>query len=186
MPAPGGSIPFRADGRASRPAGRRRFRSAGRRASAAPPLDARGLGTLVHAVLAEIDFARPGDVADWCGVMPSSNCLERDGHWTKRRKWSERFLASPRAAAIAAATRSAPRVGVSAGLAARGSRSHGRRGACDRYLQGFIDCLYLRRGRPVAAARLQDQSRDGRHAGRRWRRNTSCRCSCTPWPPSGF
>ena len=32
--------------------------------SAAPPLDARGLGTLVHAVLAEVDFARPDDVAD--------------------------------------------------------------------------------------------------------------------------
>ena len=32
-------------------------------APGAPPLDPRCLGTLVHAVLEEIDFAEPGDVA---------------------------------------------------------------------------------------------------------------------------
>ena len=87
--------------------------------SAAPPLDARGLGTLVHAVLAEVDFARPGEVAD----LVQRHAEEQPGEG--RRGSAEaadlvgRFLASPRAAEISAVWTGASRTGVPAGLAAR-------------------------------------------------------------------
>ncbi len=91
---------------------------------------ARGLGTLVHAVLAEIDFAPAGGR---CGIgppsWPTNICRQAQGRLEEPIAMVERFLASPRAAEIAAATERAPRIGVPAGLAARcEAASDGRAG----------------------------------------------------------
>ena len=106
-------------------------------ASAEPPLDARGLGTLVHAVLEEIDFARPGDIAERVRRLgrAASSGAERPSGGAGRD--DSRFLG------LAAGKRSLPprkrfqEVGIPVGLAARRSSNPG-----GRYLQGFIDCLY--------------------------------------------
>ena len=74
-------------------------------ASAEPPLDARGLGTLVHAVLEEIDFARPGDVAELVRRLAEQH-LSGDGAaagGVAGRRDDRAVLASPRAAELAAA-----------------------------------------------------------------------------------
>ncbi len=135
-------------------------------ASAEPPLDARGLGTLVHAVLAEIDFARPGDVADLVRRHAEEQLPEAEGR-VGRADRDDRAVS--RVAACRRDRRgqgSVPRVGVPAGLAARRLRNRKRRSCRSRALSARFHRLPLpRRGRPVAAGRLQDQSRDGRHAG---------------------
>ncbi len=113
--------------------------------SAAPPLDARGLGTLVHAVLAEVDFTRPDDVADL--VLRHAEEQPGDGRRDndEAAKLVSRFLASPRAAEIATAAKvyrelefllAWPPDGDPAATDAGGPQPQGR------YLQGFIDCLY--------------------------------------------
>jgi hypothetical protein len=111
----------------------------------APPLDARGLGTLVHAVLAEVDFSRPDGVAD----LVRRHAEEQPGDG--RRGGDEaadlvgRFLASPRAAEIAKAGEvyrelefllAWPPAGAEAAAGAGVPQPEGR------YLQGFIDCMY--------------------------------------------
>jgi ATP-dependent exoDNAse (exonuclease V) beta subunit len=122
-------------------------------ASAAPPLDARGLGTLVHAVLAEIDFARPGDIARSVRRCAEQQLLESE-------------LGSPRAAEIAAAKEMYRELEFLLAWPPGGCETGGRKGdsphLCEapfgpfrqmgtvpfspasdgRYLQGFIDCLY--------------------------------------------
>ena len=91
-------------------------------ASAAPPLDARGLGTLVHAVLAEIDFARPGDVADLVRHHAEQQLLEPGRPLDEAAEMIGRFLVAP-CRRNRRGQRSVPRIGVPAGLAARGLRN---------------------------------------------------------------
>ena len=113
--------------------------------SGPPPLDARGLGTLVHAVLAEVDFSRSDDVAD----LVQRHAEEQPGDGRRSSEEAAeligRFLASPRAAEIAAAGKvhrelefllAWPPGGDQAASDDRAPRPEGR------YLQGFIDCLY--------------------------------------------
>jgi ATP-dependent helicase/nuclease subunit A len=113
--------------------------------SAVPPLDARGLGTLVHEVLAEVDFARPDDVGDL--VRRHADEQPGDGRQDNHgaAELVGRFLASPRAAEIAAAEKvyrelefllAWPPDGDRAATGVGGPQPSGR------YLQGFIDCLY--------------------------------------------
>lgn len=97
--------------------------------SAEPPLDARGLGTLVHAVLAEIDFARPGDVTALVRRHAEEQLLRTD-RMNELTELVGRFLASPRAAEMAVARE------VHRELEFLLAWPPGR------YLQGFIDCLY--------------------------------------------
>lgn len=103
---------------------------------AAARIDPLGLGTLVHAVLAEIDFGSPADVA---GLAARHAPQHLPGDDAGRREAVEligRFLGSPRAAEIAAAREVYPEVEF---LLAWPPGSHEPEG---RYLQGFIDCLY--------------------------------------------
>ena len=68
-----------------------------------PLLDPRELGTLVHAVLAEIDFANPGDIAGLVRRHAVQHLPDGRAGAEEAIELIERFLASPRAAAIAAA-----------------------------------------------------------------------------------
>ncbi len=67
-------------------------------ASAQPPLDARGLGTLVHTVLAEIDFARPGDVKALVERHAEQHLAAAQRRLEEPIAMIERFLDSPRGA----------------------------------------------------------------------------------------
>ncbi len=114
-------------------------------AFAPPRLDPRGLGTLVHAVLAELDFAGSAGeserlsehVADLVRRhapmhLPDSTEQELEAPIDMLR----RFLASPRAAEIAAAQQVYRELEFLLPWPPEDSPAGGR------YLQGFIDCLY--------------------------------------------
>ena len=109
-------------------------------ASAEPPLDARGLGTLVHAVLEEIDFARPGDIAERVRRLAEQHLSgdERQREESLAVEMIERFAASPRAAQLAAAKEMFRELEFLLAWPPGGQARPRRRG----YLQGFIDCLY--------------------------------------------
>ncbi|HUT10930.1 MAG TPA: UvrD-helicase domain-containing protein [Thermoguttaceae bacterium] len=101
-----------------------------------PPLDPCGLGTLVHAVLAEIDFRRPGDVAALVERhaprhLPDAEDLREPIEMIRR------FLDSPRAEDLAQAKE------VHCELEFLLAWPPDGKGPKERYLQGFIDCLYL-------------------------------------------
>ncbi len=106
-----------------------------------PPLDPRGLGTLVHAVLAEIDFARRDEIAELVRRLADEHLPQAGGRLDEPIGMIERFLRSPRAVEIAAAKEVhrelefllawPPRAEPQAALMPE-----------QRYLQGFIDCLY--------------------------------------------
>ncbi len=124
------------------------------------PLDARGLGTLVHAVLEEVDFARPGDLSN----AGSSNVEElvrqlAEQHLSASERGEEeslavemigRFLASPRAAALAQAKEIHRELefllawppGIVAQPLGAVTQPPEAASSDGRYLQGFIDCLY--------------------------------------------
>ena len=70
---------------------------------AEPALDPRGLGTLVHAVLAEIDFARPGNVGEIVRRLAEQHLPHSAGCLDEPIEMIERFLATPRAGQLAAA-----------------------------------------------------------------------------------
>jgi ATP-dependent helicase/nuclease subunit A len=100
------------------------------------------LGTLVHGVLATIDFARPGDVAR--AVRRQLQRLQLDEDAEQAAAWSaeattvlERFLKSSRAQAIAAAPQ------LYREMEFLLSWPLDRPPTPDSpYLQGFLDCLY--------------------------------------------
>ena len=104
--------------------------------SAAPPLDARGFGTLAHAVLAEIDFARPGDIPKLAQRLADEQLLGAEYRSEELAEMIGRFLASPRAAEMAAAGE------VYRELEFLLAWPPDDRKAESRYLQGFIDCIY--------------------------------------------
>jgi len=134
-------------------------------ADAGSALDPRGLGTLVHAVLAEIDFADPGDVTGLVRRHALRHLPQADGNLDEPVEMIRRFLASPRAAELAAARQihaelefllawppaqgDCPnfRPSENATVPAGGGKRSGENGTVplgnrQHYIQGFIDCLY--------------------------------------------
>ena len=89
--------------------------------AAEPLLDPRGLGTLVHAVLADLDLARPEQVAALVHRHAPRHLSELGSAAAELDEpiaLVERLLASPRGAALAAATERYTGTGISLGLAA--------------------------------------------------------------------
>ena len=70
------------------------------------PGDARGLGTLVHAVLAAMDFGKPVDIRDLVQLHALRHLDEGSVDAEAAREMIERFAASPRARELAAAKES--------------------------------------------------------------------------------
>jgi len=101
-----------------------------------PSLDARGLGTLVHAVLAEIDFSRPGDVTAMVERLAPRHLPKAEQRLDEPVEMVQRFLASPRAGQLGAAQEVHAELEFLLAWPPGGEQSEGR------YLQGFIDCLY--------------------------------------------
>jgi ATP-dependent helicase/nuclease subunit A len=104
-----------------------------------PALDPLGLGTLVHAVLEEVDFANPGDFGEIIRRHASLHlaCEDcADVNLTEPIEMIGRFLTSPRAAQIAAAEEVHRELEFLLAWHPDNPQSGGR------YLQGFIDCLY--------------------------------------------
>lgn len=118
-------------------------------------LDPRGLGTLVHAVLAEIDFSKiakkavgasgtpgvMGDAANDIDALVRRHALQhlpdaKQGDLDEPMELVRRFLASPRAAEMAAARDLHAELEFLLAWPSESSAAAGR------YLQGFIDCLY--------------------------------------------
>jgi ATP-dependent helicase/nuclease subunit A len=99
-------------------------------------LDPRGLGTLVHAALAEVNFAEPGDYAAIIRRHASLHLAQAEVDLDEPIEMLGRFLASPRAAQIAAAQE------VHRELEFMLAWPPDSRDPDARYLQGFIDCLY--------------------------------------------
>ena len=102
-----------------------------------PAVDPVGLGTLVHAVLAEIDFADPGDVPAVVRRHAQRHLPESEDGLDEPIELIRRFLASPRAAEMAAASEAYRELEF---LLAWPPENDGE--SDGRYLQGFIDCLY--------------------------------------------
>jgi ATP-dependent helicase/nuclease subunit A len=107
-----------------------------------PAVDPVGLGTLVHAVLAEIDFARPasgypGDVSAVVRRHAQRHLPDADDELDEPIEMVRRFVASARAAEIVAAEEVYPELEfLLAWPPGNNAEPDGR------YLQGFIDCLY--------------------------------------------
>jgi len=105
-------------------------------APAESPLDPRGLGTLVHAVLAEVNFAKSGDVEELVRRHAPEHLPEVKGNLEEPIEMIRRFLASPRAADIIAASEVYTEVEFLLAWPPDNPQPGGR------YLQGFLDCLY--------------------------------------------
>jgi ATP-dependent helicase/nuclease subunit A len=104
--------------------------------SSEPSVDPRSLGTLVHAVLAEIDFAEPKNFAALVERHAAMHVGDDRAAIESAREMLERFLTSPRAKEIAAAKR------VHRELEFLLAWPPGANDRPDRYFQGFIDLLY--------------------------------------------
>ena len=102
-----------------------------------PPLDARGLGTLVHAVLAEIDFAKPGDIEELLRQLAPQHLSRSERRLDEPIRMIQGFLSSSRGKQLAAAK------AVHKELEFLLAWPPGDRQPGGRFLQGFIDCLYL-------------------------------------------
>jgi len=119
-----------------------------------PRLDPLGLGTLVHDVLAEIDFGRPDEVVSLVHRFAPRHLADVEAGLDEPIEMIRRFLASARAAAIAASDRvhrelefllAWPSLGTVPIIAQRKwdcPLPKSRPESEPRYLQGFIDCLY--------------------------------------------
>jgi len=128
-----------------------------------PPIDARGLGTLVHAALEEIDFGRPEDIAACVRRLAERHPPGDDASLEEAVAIVERFAASPRAVELASAAEMHRELEFLLAWPPRGGSAHARlsnsshlplgKGAeqntsrqvsesAGRFLQGFIDCLY--------------------------------------------
>ena len=101
-----------------------------------PTLDPLGLGTLVHAVLAEVDFADPPELSDLVRRHAQRHLPEAGDGLDEPIGMVERFLSSGRAAEIAAAEE------VHTELEFLLKWPPGSEEPSGRYLQGFIDCIY--------------------------------------------
>ncbi len=98
-------------------------------------MDPLGLGTLVHAVLAEIDLARPDELPALVQRHALRHLADAAGGLDEPIEMIGRFLASPRGAALAAAAEMHRELEFLLAWPTGGDPA----GQC---LQGFIDCLY--------------------------------------------
>ncbi len=94
------------------------------------------MGTLVHDLLAEIDFGRPDDVDSWVRAIAPRHLPDLEEGLDEPIEMVRRFLGSPRAAEIAASGQ------VHRELEFLLAWPPGGREPEPRYLQGYIDCLY--------------------------------------------
>jgi ATP-dependent helicase/nuclease subunit A len=104
-----------------------------------PLLDPRGLGSLVHDVLARIDFtASPGngEIADWCEHLAPQYVVDNAEEAARSAtQMVEQFAASPRGRQLASA--SALHREIEFLLAWPPDETNS-----GRYIRGYIDCLY--------------------------------------------
>jgi ATP-dependent helicase/nuclease subunit A len=100
------------------------------------PHDPRGLGTLVHAALAAIDFAAPGDCRALVGRLAEQHLPDSPAEIEQAAAMVARFAESPQARAIAEAKTSHAEVEFLLGWPPDGN------GSTDIVLRGFIDRLY--------------------------------------------
>src|SRR5574340_149349 len=99
-----------------------------------PGLDPLGMGTLVHAVLAEVNFADPGDLAGLVHRHALRHLPDAHDALAEPIEMIERFLGSPRAKELAAA----PRLHRELEFLLAWPPGAPQRGG--RYIEGFIDC----------------------------------------------
>ena len=104
--------------------------------SSSSRLDPLGLGTLVHDVLAEIDFTRPGEVVSITQRMAPRHLPDADG-LEEPIDLMRRFLASPRAAEVVASKKVHREIEFLLAWPPDNPPPDAR------YLQGYIDLLYL-------------------------------------------
>jgi ATP-dependent helicase/nuclease subunit A len=125
----------RLTGQLVRPNTRRISEEASDRHEAA--IDPRGFGTLVHEVLARVDFRDPSGVAEWCEhLAPLHVLLNVDEAARTACRLIERFIASPIGGQLAEAP--AVHREVEFLLAWPPGHSNGKAA----YIRGYIDCLY--------------------------------------------
>jgi len=115
--------------------------------SSEPLLDPRGLGTLVHAALEQIDFSRPDDVQEVVERLAPEHLSPEGLDLGEPIDMIRRFLDSPRAAELAAAKEIYRELEFLLAWPPDHKAATGGRAACEtasggRYLQGFIDCIY--------------------------------------------
>jgi ATP-dependent helicase/nuclease subunit A len=102
------------------------------------------LGTLVHAVLAKLDFAEPGDIASAVRHRAEMNRHSLDQHIDITEKLIQQFLKSPRAKELASAKQIHRELEF---LLVWPPQANPTATENCRYLQGFIDCNDNRRRR---------------------------------------
>lgn len=101
-----------------------------------PVLDPRGLGSLVHAVLEEIDFSGGSDVRALVERHAQRHLPESDATLDEPIAMTEQFLSSDRAKELASAAECHRELEFLLAWPPESPVPGGR------YLQGFIDCLY--------------------------------------------
>jgi ATP-dependent exoDNAse (exonuclease V) beta subunit len=127
------------------------------------PIDPRGLGSLVHAVLERVDLQADNPVGTWCEQLAEEHVVENtEAAAEAARKMVERFTRSARWRALAEAAVAhrelefllawppGPQKGVrtlfqESGMTESLSRCSPKKSSdpfLPRYLQGYIDCLY--------------------------------------------
>ncbi len=105
-------------------------------------IDPLKMGKLVHAVLEEIDFGNPAEIAETVRRCAGKQLIDADGDILDEPiDMVERFLASPRAAPIAAAKRVYPELEFLLAWPPD-DKNHDRHDRDGRYIPGFIDCIY--------------------------------------------
>ena len=103
-------------------------------------IDPRGLGSLVHKALAQVDFAASGDVAGLVRrLAPRELPSASEGQLAEPIELIERFLSCPRAEELAAAVELYPELEFLLSWPPGGGANGASAG---KYLQGFIDCIY--------------------------------------------
>ncbi len=98
-------------------------------------IDPLGLGTLVHAVLANVDLKNPRDLQGLVELHAEKQGVRGEVDRKEALALVERFVKSPRAGQLAQAKQSLVEVEFLLGWPIDG-------GDCSRYLQGYLDCLY--------------------------------------------
>jgi ATP-dependent exoDNAse (exonuclease V) beta subunit len=100
-------------------------------------VNARGLGSLVHEVLARIDFNAADDIRDWCEHLAPSFVVENADEAARLAcEMIERFVASPRGRELAQAAAMHREIEFLLAWPPGAPNTGGR------YLQGYIDCLF--------------------------------------------
>ena len=105
-----------------------------------PSPDPLGLGTLVHAVLAEVEFGQTVDVPALVRRHAPRHLPESTDQLDEATEMIARFLQSPRSQTMAAAEELHPELEFLLAWPP-GGETGGSESACP-YLQGFIDCIY--------------------------------------------